>query len=148
MHVVDEPNLNEWSKDQRDYNGTYYAVLELKPTTTKSVAKVDKIQQGGLIGLRCPATTALIPPSTIPVVKPSPSPPHPTRPPEILGLHRSQYRYLRPTIPRARLNFAAGKQGVIIVSGDDERLHQTGFIGWPKFLEYFGKNPSAFVTAP
>ena len=149
FHLVDEPNLNAWSKDQRDYEGTHYAVLELKPTTTKSIAKVEKIQQGGLIGLRLACnghtyTTLYNPSDETKAVATTPY--APSRKSSVFT-DRNTDSFARPFAVPATISLP-GKQSVIIVSGDDARLHQPGFIGWPAFLEYFGKNPASFVTAP
>ena len=149
FHLVDEANLNDWSKDQRDYKGTYYAVLELKPATTKSVAKVEKIQQDGVIGLKVTCdqrgyTTLYNPGGKSAAVATAPF----TR-----GLRSSLFpdrnanRFARPSAVPATLSLPP-KHGAIIVSGGGDRLHQPGFIGWPAFLDDFGKHPENFTGAP
>jgi hypothetical protein len=145
FHLVDEPNLNDWSSAQRDYEGTSYAVLELKPTNTRSVAKVEKIQQAGLIGLRVTCNNRTYTTlynagtETTPVASASYTPSHKSS----VFTDRNTDTFARPFAVPTTISLPK-KQSVLIVSGSDERSHQPGFIGWPAFLESFEKHPTSF----
>lgn len=146
---MDEPNLDGWSKDQRDYRGTYYAVLELKPTSTRSAAKVERIQHGGLIGLRVTCDnrsyTTLYNPGDASVTVDTSA--HTPGRRNSVFTDRGTNQFARPQTVPATFSLL-GKRSVLIVSGSDERLHQPGFIGWPSLLDAHSKNPSSFAPPP
>jgi hypothetical protein len=149
FHLVDEANLNEWSSAQRDYEGTSYAVLELKPTSTRSAAKVEKIQQTNLIGLRVSLnnrsyTTIYNSGTESTAVSSAPYTPFSK---SSVFTDRNTDTFARPHPVPGTLALPA-KQSALIASGNETRLHQAALIGWPAFLEFFEKNPASFVTPP
>lgn len=149
FHLVDEPNLNDWSTAERDYEGTFYAVLELKPTSTRSTAKVEKIQHANLIGLRVTLnnrTYTTIYNSGTESTAVSTAPYTPSQKSSVFT-DRNTDTFASPHAVPDSLSLPA-KQSALIVSGNDARLHEAAWIGWPAFLEYFEKNPSSFSTPP
>lgn len=152
FHLVDEPNLADWSAEARPYQGTYHAVVELKPATAQGEAVVRKIQQqDGVVGLSVDLNgtkyTALYNSGISPV-----------------SVETAAYTKAgKSSLFRDRSSFTAtenlpvsvsssvsipSKQVVIIVSGNDPALHKPGLIGWKNFLGYFEKNTSEFEKAP
>jgi len=149
FHLVDEANLDEWSKDQRDYEGTLYAVIELKPATTRSAARVERIRQDGIIGLKVSCDgrvfTTLYNPgdSIVPV---STAPYTPFRKSSVFS-DRNTPTFAQALAVPATLTLP-GKEGVVIVSADQDRLHQPGFIGWRAFLDSRTRPSASPAEAP
>jgi hypothetical protein len=144
-NLVDQANTSSWSKQARDYRGTYYAVIELKPMTTTSVAHVEKIQTKELIGVRVSCHqntyTALYNSSDADVAIDSIVK---TADPSTLVCDDRQSPHF--AIPRklSEKRTIARKQGLILVSGSDPNIRRPGIIGWRKLIDEFEKNPSIF----
>jgi len=136
LHLVDEPNLNGWSSEQRDYEGTSYAVVELKPATAKSVATVQKIQDGGLIGLTAALEqnrfTALY--NSGPGAVTVPTAPYTTAGKSSLIADRNSFAAPAPVPAEATL---PPGQSLLITSGSNPQLHRPGIVGWKALLEDF-----------
>jgi hypothetical protein len=149
FHLVDEPNLADWSNEQREYQGTYYALLELKPAAATAPAKVEKIQQGSQIGLRvefnnCLYTTIYNSGEQAATI---PSAPYRTAAKTTMFSDRATAAFTRPCPVPDVLDIPA-KQGVLIVSSDDPRAHEPGHAGWPAFLRFFEDNTATFTPRP
>ncbi len=147
LHFVDAANLKEWSSEQRNYEGTYYAVIELRMADSKQNAKVAKIVKDGLIGLTAEVSGKSY--STIynygdSVAKiPSANFAKNGR----TSLFADRTSFAAPVQVPAEIVIPA-KQSVLIVSGEDERMHKPGIVGWKPFIEYFEKNRQEFEKPP
>jgi len=145
-HLVDAPNLPEWSKDQRDYEAVSHALVELRVDSPQAdKARVEKVVQEGFIGVSAEFAsckyTALYNPGTTPATVS-------TAPFSGKGNTSvfADRRTFAPPIPAPGSLTLASKESIIIVSGDDPRLHKTGFVGWKPFLEYFQNHRSEFTS--
>ncbi|TAE77917.1 MAG: hypothetical protein EAZ65_04155 [Verrucomicrobia bacterium] len=149
FHLVDEANLDAWSSAQRDYEGTYYAVIELKPTSTRSLAKVAKIQQGGLVGLKvsCEGRKYTVLYNSGEATLPLSSAPYTPSHKSSVFSDRNTHTFAQPLAVPATLTLP-GKQSVILVSGDHDRLYQPGFIGWRTLLNAHTSHSAASSKNP
>ncbi len=146
-HLVDEPNMNGWSPAARDYEGTSFAVVELRVAGAPDPARVERIESQGLVGLSVEVAgrkyTALYNPGTA-----------------AAGVETARFTdrgksslfadrntFARPVSVPAVASVPP-KEIVIIVSGDDGPLHLPGFVGWSPFLAYFEQHKAEFDIPP
>lgn len=147
FHLVDQPNLTEWSATARPYQGTSYAVIELKPSTSLEESKVQKIQQDGLIGLSVQlrtnryttlynSDTEAVRVTTADYTSAGKS-----------SIFADRTTFAAPTNVPASVSIPA-KQSILIISGNNPRLHQPCIIGWKNFMSFYEKNLQQFQQAP
>jgi hypothetical protein len=113
------------------------AVVQRLPAI--AVKRVDRLDQGRIFK---PVTLYNFSGETVPVS----SALHGASRRSSVFTDRNADTFARPFAVPASISLP-GKQGVIILSGNDERLHQPGFIGWPAFIDHVGKHSSAFSAA-
>lgn len=143
LHLTDEANSHEWSSSSRTYEGTYFAIVELKMAESKQSATVEKIQHNAALGL----TVKLAGRTYTTIYNPTDTE---MKIPTATFAQNGKTSLFSDrngrTTPVSAEAVIPTKQSVLIVSGKDKDLHRSGIIGWKNFIPYFEKNMKEFET--
>lgn len=146
-HLVDAPNLPEWSASARPYQGTSYALVDFSAPGARPVNRVEKIACQGVIGITAEMQgrkyTVLYNPGESPASVPTAS--YTTAGKSSLLADRKSFA--PPANVPENLTLPP-KESALIVSGEEERLHLPGFVGWKQFLAYFEQHRGEFSQVP
>lgn len=149
LHFTDEVNSQNWSTTERSYEGTYYAVVELKMADAKGCAKVKRIQGNEGFGLTVEMEGAKY--TTVynagdSTVKVATAEFAENGKATLFADHHSfaaSSRFAEPAPAPSEVAIPA-RQSALLVSGDASSLHRPGIVGWKNFIPYFGENMSEF----
>jgi len=146
-HLVDAPNLPEWSTSTREYQGTFYALVDLSAPGARPTKRVERIDRQGVIGISAELQdrkyTTLYNPGESPASIPTAS--YTTAGKSSLLADRKSFA-APAKVPE--ILTLAPKESALIVSGEDGRLHLPSLVGWKQFLDYFEQRRSEFSQVP
>ena len=139
LHLVDEANINEWSETRHTYEGTYYALIELRRADSRENSKASIIQDDSVNGISVEIngtkyTTIYNSGSSDAPVQTQTYTPHGKS-----SLFVDRNSFTKPAVVPSEA-LIPSKQSIIIVSGNEKELHLPGIIGWENFISHFERN--------